>query len=272
MTVIIFFYAFVFISGLIFGSFLNVVIDRLPFDKSILFPASHCPHCKHKLVITDLVPIFSFVYLGKRCRYCKAPISWYYPLIEAITGVLFVITIFTVLGTAITPFLEGLGQVWQIIYLLFMISILISVFFVDLKYGIIPFKLVIIAFFLLTIQYLITIQGDILNIVNFLLTGFVLFIIFFLIFFISKGRALGFGDVVFSFIMGYILGFPKIILGVYVAFLTGAIISLILVLLNKKRLRGGTIPFGPFLVFATILSLFWGDQIIKQVMVYFNIY
>lgn len=80
---------FVFLVGLSVGSFLNVVIHRLPRGGSILFPPSHCPHCKHPLAAADLVPLVSWLFLRGRCRYCQAPIHWRYPLVEAVTGLAF---------------------------------------------------------------------------------------------------------------------------------------------------------------------------------------
>ena len=83
---------------------------------------------------------------------------------------------------------------------------------------------------------------------------------------------MGFGDVFYSLFMGYLLGFPKIIVGLYIAFLTGAFVSLMLILGNKKKLKGGTIPFGPFLVLGTLISLFWGDLIIRIALLYLRVY
>jgi prepilin signal peptidase PulO-like enzyme (type II secretory pathway) len=95
------------------------------------------------------------------------------------------------------------------------------------------------------------------------------FLFFLLLFILTKGRGLGFGDVVYVFLMGLLLGFPKIILGLYIAFLSGAVISLILVIQRRKNLKGGTITFGPFLVGGTIISMLWGNTIIDKVMLYF---
>jgi prepilin signal peptidase PulO-like enzyme (type II secretory pathway) len=180
-------------------------------------------------------------------------------VIEVVTGLLFVITVFMNIH---------LGYVASIIYLLATISSLIVVFFIDLKYGIIPFNVIGVTIAIVTFWYLLA--GA--EIINFLLSGLGIFVFFLLVFLATRGRGIGFGDVVFSFLMGYILGFPKILLGVYIAFLTGAFFSLILVVLNKKKFRGGTIPFGPFLVSGTIISLFWGEAIIKTFLLYLHVY
>lgn len=272
MYEIFIFYLFIFIIGLIMGSFLNVIIDRLPFGRSIIFPFSHCPHCKHRLSFTDLVPVASYFYLGRKCRYCKASISFYYPFIEIITGLLFVLATYQVVGLSIITFLIQIGQTRNIVYLLIVISILIIVFFIDLKYGIIPFKILLFLFIIITLNYILLYGTDYLLLWGNLGVAIITFLIFFLLFAVTRGKAIGFGDVVYSFIMGYMLGFPNIVLAVYIAFLTGAIISLILVISHRKKLKGDTIPFGPFLTFATIVSLFWGQAIISEILVYFHVY
>jgi prepilin signal peptidase PulO-like enzyme (type II secretory pathway) len=161
-----------------------------------------------------------------------------------------------------------MGYVAALVYLLAIISSLIVVFFIDLKYGIIPFNVIGVAIAIVTFWYLFS--GA--EISSFLLSALGVFVCFLLLFLVTRGRGIGFGDVIFSFLMGYILGFPKIILGVYIAFLTGAFFSLILIVLNKKKYRGGTIPFGPFLVSGTIISLFWGETIIKTFLLYLHVY
>jgi len=269
---ILLFYIFVFVFGSFFGSFLNVIVDRMPMGKSIVFPPSHCPHCKHRLDFGDLVPIISFFALRRKCRHCKAKISWYYPAVEMLTGIVFMLTVLFVVGENVIIFLNQLAQLWLIIYLLFIISILIIIFFIDLKYGIIPFKIILIALAVITVRYYFFIFQDYSIFVNFLLTGLITFLIFLIVFISSKGRAIGFGDVVYSGFMGYLLGYPNVILGIYIAFLTGALVSFILVLLRKKKYRGGTIPFGPFLTFGTFVSLFWGEEIINWFIKLLNVY
>jgi len=83
-----------FVVGAVVGSFLNVVIYRLPRNESIAFPPSHCPKCNHKLAPWDLIPILSYLFLEGRCRYCGEPISWQYPVVETITGLLFAVASF----------------------------------------------------------------------------------------------------------------------------------------------------------------------------------
>ena len=122
-----------FILGLVMGSFLNVVVDRVSKGQSILYPPSHCPHCRHRLAWYDLIPLISYIQLGGKCRYCKEKISLFYPLLELVTGIAFVIAYYAALSTGIL----------YIVYLLLMTSVFIVVFFTDYKYGLIPFYVVI---------------------------------------------------------------------------------------------------------------------------------
>ena len=133
---------------------------------------------------------------------------------------------------------------------------MIVIFFADLKYGIIPDKIVFPAI-LVSAFYLLTMNYQLLAI-NFLSTlGAGLF--FLLLFLITRGRGMGFGDVKFSFLMGLILGFPNIIVALYLAFLTGAIVGCILIIWRKKKVFGTAIPFGPFLVLGNFIAIFFGE-------------
>ncbi len=125
---------FIFIFGVSIGSFLNVLIDRFPFEKSI-GGRSFCDHCRHQLSWYDLVPIVSFFLLGRKCRYCGKKISWFYPLVEFLTGVMFV---FVFLYLSPIDKLDFHFKIWQLIGYLGVVSCLIVVFFSDLKYHIIP--------------------------------------------------------------------------------------------------------------------------------------
>jgi len=251
-------YFFIFLFGLVVGSFLNCLIYRLALPsfsfKNLggLRGRSYCPYCKHTLAWQDLIPIFSFLILRGKCRYCQNPISWQYPLVELATGILFVLVInYTFLGF-----------LFSIFY--FLISFFLIIIFVyDLKYYIIPDKIIypaiIIAFFYNIYQ--LTIGNQQLTISNFLSAlGAALF--FLAIVLISGGKWMGLGDFKLAFFMGLFLGWPKILVALFLAFLIGAIIGLGLVLSGKKRLQS-EVPFGPFLITGTFISLFWGQNIIN---------
>jgi prepilin signal peptidase PulO-like enzyme (type II secretory pathway) len=246
---------FLFFFGLCIGSFLGVIIDRLPRNERFTKGRSYCEHCKHTLGLFDLIPLFSYIFLGGKCRYCHAKLSVFYPIVEVTTGVLFVVT-FLHFGAGNSVLLAG--------YFL-LVSILIALFFIDLKYGILPFSLIGIAGI---VSVPIILLSNPLLLLNHVLSGFGVFLGFLALFLVTRGRGMGFGDVVYVLFMGLLLGFPKIIVGLYIAFLSGALVSLVLVALKRKKLKGGTVPFGPFLVLGTLVGLFCGEKIVSLVMVY----
>lgn len=246
---------FIFILGTFIGSFLGVIIDRLPRGESIVTGRSHCESCRRKLTFFDLVPLFSFLFLQGKCRYCKVKLSWFYPLVEVVTGALFVLVFFY----------TGSTYTLETFYYLFVVSILVVIFFIDLKHGIIPFSIIFPAIIVSFLYILFYLNHSLLNYV-FAATGAFLF--FLTLFLATRGRGMGFGDVVYVVFMGLLLGFPKIVLGLYVAFVSGALIALLLIGLHRKNMKGGIIPFGPFLVAGTVVSLFWGQQIVDVVVRY----
>jgi len=247
-----------FIIGLFVGSFLNVLIDRLPKGEPVVKGRSHCDKCKKTLKWYDLIPLLSFVLLKGKCRYCKANLSFYYPIVELTTGIVFA-GIFLFIGGANINFIT----IISLIYYLFISSSLIVIFFVDLKYGIIPDKMILPSI-AAALTYLFLIHNS-LFLIHFL-SGFGASLFFLFSFLLTKGRGMGFGDVKFAFLMGLILGFPNIVVGLYIAFLTGAVVGCILIIWRKKRLTGTIIPFGPFLVLGTFSAMFWGEVIFQKVM------
>lgn len=246
---------FILLLGLFIGSFLNVLIDRLPKEESIK-GRSHCEKCKKTLKWYDLIPLLSFIMLKGKCRYCSAPLSFYYPIIELTTGIMFALTFY------FFGIMNHELRIMDLGYYLFLISGLIVIFFVDLKYGIIPDKIIFPAI-VVSFIYLFFIHNSLFLIHLFSAFGASLF--FLLLFLVTQGRGMGFGDVKFAFLMGLILGFPNIIIGLYAAFLTGAIVGCILVLWRKKRIRGTAIPFGPFLAIGTLSAIFFGGKLLQTV-------
>ncbi len=245
-----FYYYFIFIFGLIIGSFLNCVIYRLEIGKKP-FGRSFCPRCKHKLSWQDLIPVLSFVILKGKCRYCHKKISIQYPLVELATGFLF---LFTVYGLRFT--------VLEAVFYLIINCFLIIVFVYDLKHYIIPdkviFPAIIITFFYQLFRVLDLGFGH----WDFIFSAFLASGFFLAIVLISKGRWMGMGDVKLAFFMGLFLGFPQIFVALFLSFFIGAIIGIGLIALNKKGLKS-EIPFGPFLVVGTFIALFYGEQIIN---------
>ena len=258
------FYSIVFILGLAVGSFLNCVIYRLEKNKSFLKGRSFCPYCKHVLKLQDLIPVFSFLILKGKCRYCRKKISWQYPLVEIATGLLFVFILNYELGIMNYEILD-FGFILNFLFLILTFSFLILIFVYDLKHYIIPDKVVYPAI-IISFVYLIAVYDMRLMMYAFLsavfASGFFLFIVL-----ISQGRWMGLGDVKLAFFMGLFLGFPNILVALFFAFLIGAIIGIGLILKGKKSLKS-EVPFGPFLIIGTFIAFFWGEIIINW---YFNL-
>jgi len=247
----------VFAFGLCVGSFLNVLIDRLPRGEQIIKGRSYCDHCRKSLSFFDLIPLLSFLLLKGRCRYCGKKISFYYPLVELITAISFILV-----------FYYFKTQLLITIYLLLITSCLIVIFFADLKYGIIPDEMIITGIVATVLHIFISSYLHILSCQLFhcfvvsLLPGLLTAFFFLVLLLITYGRGMGLGDVKLSFLMGFLLGWPKIAVAIYLAFLTGALVGVILILIGKKKF-GQIIPFGPFLVVGTFIAMFWGEKIIQ---------
>jgi len=244
-----------FVVGLFIGSFLGVLVDRLPRNETVIEGKSRCEFCKKDLGWLDLIPVFSFVFLKGKCRYCKHALPFSYPVIEIVTGSLF----------AMAYLFFNLQSV-ALLYYLVIISSFIVIFFMDLTYGIISDKILICAV-AVNVAYLLIINPPSL-LVNLLcgLVAFLFFLIISLLFQTIRGReGMGGGDIKLSFLLGLFLGFPNIIVCLYIAFLTGAALGIILILWKKKNLRSTSLPFGPFLISGALISLFWGNVIYAYV-------
>jgi prepilin signal peptidase PulO-like enzyme (type II secretory pathway) len=252
-------YFFSFVFGLCIGSFLNCLIYRLETEKT-LKGRSFCPHCKHTLGWKDLIPVFSFTILGGKCRYCKKKISWQYPIVELITALLFLL----VWHTEITSLGFAFIAIINTLFLFYIVASFVAIFVYDLKHYLIPDKILIPATIIAIAYIILTYQ----NFFNYLLASAMASGFFLAIYLFSGGKAIGFGDVKLAVLMGFLLGFPNILVALFFAFVIGAIIGVISILLNKKNLKS-EIPFGPFLIFGTFLAHFWGQQIIFW---YFNIF
>ncbi|MBI4226609.1 prepilin peptidase [Candidatus Roizmanbacteria bacterium] len=274
------FYILIFMLGLAIGSFLNVLIDRLPQEESIM-GRSHCDHCKKDLAWNDLLPILSYVYLGARCRYCRKKLSFIYPLVELITAALFVFVVW--IGLPLSPssqllvgtenWLKETGPwllslhvlVLEKLALLGIVSAAIVIFFSDLKYQIIPDSIQL-SLFAFSFLFLIT-QGVTPKVfLNQVISAFVIMLPILVIFLLTKSKGMGFGDVKLAFSMGFLLGIMEGILALYIGFISGALIGIILIFLRKKRLKS-KIAFGPFLVLGLLTMLFFKNNIFQLVRV-----
>jgi len=260
-----------FVLGLCVGSFLNVLVERLPRNESVLFGRSHCDHCKHKLLWYELIPLVSFFIQKGKSRCCHKRLSFQYPLVELITGIGFVLLFRLLLALRSFSEVGPPLSLPSILYLLFSIVVfcsLLVIFIADLKYEIIPMEMIItgiigifvyqgMQFFVLHTSYFVLRD----YFVGILFPAILAFLFFFCLWFFTKGRAMGDGDMYLSFLIGLITGFPKIIVSLYAAFLTGAAAGVILILQRKKGLKSH-IPFGPFLIVGSVIALVFGDAII----------
>lgn len=228
-----------FIIGTIFGSFYNVVGYRIPKGESILYPGSHCPKCNHKLKSIELIPILSFLFLGGKCKKCGEKISWFYPIFEFVSGVLFALC-FVVFG-------YSLDCLFYIVFISMLLIIIIS----DYQTMIIPDSVLIISFGILIIIKFFMSSIEVVGMS--LLAGIAAFIFMLLLKlfgdFIFKKESMGGGDIKLMAIYGFVLGFPMAIISVFLAAVIGLPISLI-VLKSKKSHE---IPFGPFLAISAII-------------------
>lgn len=261
----------IFILGLIVGSFLNCVIYRLESQKSFLKGRSFCPYCKHGLAWFDLIPLFSFILLKRHCRYCKKTISWQYPLVEITTGLLFLL----IFNSSAMSSLPDSFQFLNFIYYLLIVCFLIVIFVYDLKHFIILDKVLIPAV-VLTIFYRITeaiVNNQLLpariaeqsvagGIINYFCAAISASGFFLLIYLISKGKWIGFADVKLGILLGLILGWPNIILSLFLSFFIGGIIGVGLIIFLGKKFKS-EIPFAPFLITGTLITLFLGKGLIN---------
>jgi leader peptidase (prepilin peptidase)/N-methyltransferase len=258
-----------FALGCSVGSFLNVCIYRLPEEKSIVNPPSHCPACGTRLRTLDLVPIFSYLFLRGRCRYCGVRISPRYAVVEFITGAWFLL-LFWRFGI-VSNF--AAAQVFTGCQFGVFSAMLIAVFFIDLDHYIIPDEFsfggtaVGLAFGMvgLALGYRSGYLG-----VRWLpeaLVGMVLGVAVFAFIIavgsrVFKKEAMGMGDLKLAAAMGANLGVASFLLATFLGVLVGTIVSIILMALRSKGLRD-LIPFGPMLVVGTMAAMIWGPEIIS---------
>jgi prepilin signal peptidase PulO-like enzyme (type II secretory pathway) len=227
------------VLGLVFGSFISALTWRYPRGISVSKGRSICPRCKKQIAWFDNIPLVSFILLGGKCRNCKKPISWRYPLTE--------------LATAIGFLLIGLN-----IYYLLIFCILESIFIIDLENKIIPDSFV---FWGVLIAVLYTLYSIPSTLLPSLFAGFSAASLLLLIHLFTKGRGMGLGDVKFAVLGGLIIGEKLFLIWLFLAFLTGAFVGIILILGKKAGLKS-QIAFGPFLVLAVPLAFIYGEKIL----------
>ncbi|MEO6761686.1 MAG: prepilin peptidase [Candidatus Saccharimonadales bacterium] len=275
------------ILGLAWGSFVNALVWRLheqgkikgkssktkkgsleSKDKqasalaklSIVNGRSMCPNCRHELAAKDLIPIFSWLMLRGKCRYCHKSISWQYPLVEAITALIFVFCyVFwpLALGSALSIVVLAL---WLV-----MVIVLMALSIYDIKWQLLPNRLVATLSLVAVVQAVIVIataDSPLRSLLGHIIGAVIVGGLFYLILVLSKGKWIGGGDVKLGFVLGLIAAAPgQAVLLLFSASVLGSLVSLPLMAINKLK-RSSTIPFGPFLILATLTVVLFGTQII----------
>lgn len=257
----IFWPLFALILGVCVGSFLNVLIWRTLHGMSPYKGRSVCDKCGRQLAWYENIPVISFVVLGGRCRTCKKKIDWSYPLVEVTTGLLFLW--WATLGFAFFRLSHEPMKFLQPGFWLVVGVVLIIIFFADLLYGIIPDSSLIVLGFSTLVYRLVLMNMDFYQVDDFwkaILSGGVAFLFFLGLFLATKMKGIGFGDVKFALVMGFLLGFPKSLVGFFLSFLIGGVWASLLLMTGKKKF-GQKVPFGPFMVMGLVLALIWGDEI-----------
>lgn len=242
-------FIYLFIIGLCIGSFANVLIDRWSHDQSIN-GRSHCDYCKKTLSPQDLIPVFSYLFLRGKCRYCQKKLSLFYPFVELLTAVVFVLS---------WKFLPG--SIVERVSYLGISTCMIVIFFSDLKYQLISEKIILAMTVLATVFFLK-------NPLNHLSGALILAFLIYLIHFFTKGKGMGFGDVELAFVMGWLQGLTMGFISLYLSFIFGGIYAIIFVFIqkisNKKKTKimKTKIAFGPFMIFSMFLTIFFSKQLL----------
>ena len=252
----IYFDILVFIFGLVWGSFLNVVVWRFDDFKTIAKGRSKCPYCGYTLEWYDLIPLISYGILRGKCRKCEHKLSAMYPVIELITGV------------AIFLIYLNFGFVWQSLLLLIVVSVLMVTFGYDAIHMQISGLLMWIGIITVLIWRLATLShlsawAGLIPVVGWgAAIGIALPLVLVVI---SRGQWMGDGDILLGALIGVLAGYPNIFVAYFIAFVSGSIYGLTLVMLKGKSLKEA-VPFGPFLVLGALTALFYGGPIINWYM------
>lgn len=244
------FYIFAFIFGAVIGSFLNVCICRLPEGRSVVSPPSACPSCGAGIRWYDNVPILSYLALRGRCRSCKTPISWRYPLVEAINGLL-TLALFVRFGPSLT-----------FLALFLFCSALVAITFIDFDHQIIPDVIslpgIVVGF---AFSFFLPWLGWRSSLIGIVAGGGTIWLIIELYYRLRKEEGMGGGDIKLLAMIGAFLGWRAILFTIFVSSLVGSIVGVSLMYLQKKDGKLA-IPFGPYLAFGAVLYIFYGKQLI----------
>jgi leader peptidase (prepilin peptidase)/N-methyltransferase len=237
----------IFIFGSMLGSFLNVVIYRLPREKSIIYPNSRCPKCNRSINFYDNIPIFSWLFLGGKCRYCKEPINIRYPLNELITALLLCIAYLV------------FGLNWKWIFITYFISLLIVISWIDIDYMLIldsltyPGIVLGLVYSFFDNRFLDSLIGGILG-------YFLLFLVAKISLIFLKKEGMGLGDAILASLIGAWLGVSYLFGTFFISFFLGSIVGIILYFYRGKS---DYFPFGPFLAIGSIVTFFSNNYLFE---------
>lgn len=247
---------FIFIFGTVIGSFLNAVVWRLHARESFLSGRSYCPHCNHPLSALDLLPILSFLLLRGRCRHCSVRINHSYLFVELIVGLLFLLSALELMPTGSSAI--GLAVLAKLLLYWYAIAVLTVVFVFDLKYMLILRKVTFPAAVLVFLaNWALGMEVWRLLVGIAACAGF-----FYLQRLLSNGRWIGGGDVQLGIFMGALLGFPQVLVAMFIAYLSGSLIGIVLLSAKRKGWKS-ELPFGTFLAASTVLVMLYGEQILQ---------
>lgn len=237
--------------GLAIGSFLNVVIYRLPREKSASKGRSECPHCSSQLRWYHNIPVVSFLFLRGKCAFCSKPISWRYPLVEIINAALYLY------------FFWMFGFNWQMPVFALLGSALIAIFFIDFDFQIIPDKITLPGMALgLAVSFIPGGLSPLSALIGLLVGGLSLYAVAMLGEFLFKKEAMGGGDIKMTAMLGAFLGWQKVLLIFISSAVIGLVVSIAIMIFSSKMRQNRVVPFGPFLSLAALLSIVYGDELI----------
>lgn len=244
------------VLGLCLGSFLNVCIYRLPRQRSIAYPASRCPRCHRSLSWFDNVPLVSWLILRGRCRQCREPISWQYPIVEAATAILFVLV------AAMTPLSVLLAA--RLVFT----AALIVLFVIDLEHQLLPNVITLPGTVIGFVFSLAAPPGPIDSVLGIILGGGILYAIAAGYYLLRKEEGMGMGDVKMLAMIGAFLGWRAVFLTLILSSFTGAVVGVAMMASQRGGLRYA-LPFGTFLAIAALVAMLVGEPLLDW---YFSLY
>jgi len=244
------------VLGLMVGSAVNALVWRLYVGRSWVRGRSMCPDCEHTLAAKDLVPVVSWVLLGGRCRYCKTRIHWQYPVVELVTAGLFALSAWWLAPASVGAWV--LFGLWLVV-----LTMLVVLAVYDARWMLLPDKvmvpaigvaLVYVVTLAVTHHHLLMMRGPLLAAVG--LGG-----AFYALVAVSRGRAMGGGDIKLGFLMGLLLGVQGLLVALFLAFNAAALVAVVLIILGRKK-RRDQMAFGPFLVGGTVVAFLFGRALV----------